>query len=34
VASEGKLTVALDVKITQELKDEAFAREFVNGSRT
>jgi len=30
VASEGKLTVALDVNITEELKDEGIAREFVN----
>jgi isoleucyl-tRNA synthetase len=30
VASEGNLTVALDVNITQELKDEGFAREFIN----
>jgi len=30
VASEGRLTVALDVNITQELKDEGIAREFVN----
>jgi isoleucyl-tRNA synthetase len=30
VASEGMLTVALDVNITQELKDEGIAREFVN----
>ena len=30
VASDGKLTVALDVNITQELKDEGIAREFVN----
>jgi isoleucyl-tRNA synthetase len=30
VASEAKLTVALDVNITQELKDEGIAREFVN----
>ena len=30
VANEGKLTVALDVHITQELKDEGYAREFVN----
>jgi isoleucyl-tRNA synthetase len=30
VASEGKLIVALDVNITQELKDEGIAREFVN----
>jgi isoleucyl-tRNA synthetase len=30
VANEGKLTVALDVNITEELKDEGIAREFVN----
>jgi isoleucyl-tRNA synthetase len=30
VASDGKLTVALDVNITQELKDEGIAREIVN----
>lgn len=30
VATEGKLTVALDVNITQDLKDEGIAREFVN----
>jgi isoleucyl-tRNA synthetase len=30
VANEGKLTVALDVNITQDLKDEGIAREFVN----
>lgn len=30
VASEGRVTVALDVHITQELKDEGIAREFVN----
>ncbi|MFO7370467.1 MAG: isoleucine--tRNA ligase [Bacteroidales bacterium] len=30
VASEGRLTVALDVNITQDLKDEGIAREFVN----
>jgi isoleucyl-tRNA synthetase len=30
VASEGRLTVALDLNITQELKDEGIAREFVN----
>jgi isoleucyl-tRNA synthetase len=30
VASEGKLTVALDVNITRELKNEGIAREFVN----
>lgn len=30
VASDGKLTVALDVNITQELKEEGIAREMVN----
>lgn len=30
VANEGKLTVALDVNITGELRDEGYAREFVN----
>ena len=30
VASDGRLTVALDVNITQELKDEGIARELVN----
>ena len=30
VASEGKLTVALDVTLTNELKEEGLAREFVN----
>lgn len=30
VANEGKLTVALDVTITEELKQEGIAREFVN----
>jgi isoleucyl-tRNA synthetase len=30
VASEGRLTVALDLNITRELKDEGIAREFVN----
>jgi len=30
VASEGQLTVALDINITYELKDEGFAREFIN----
>ena len=30
VASEGKLTVALDVTITEELKQEGIARELVN----
>ncbi len=30
VANEGKLTVALDINITEELKQEGIAREFVN----
>jgi isoleucyl-tRNA synthetase len=30
VASEGRLTVALDVTITEELKQEGIARELVN----
>jgi len=30
VANEGKLTVALDVKVTDELRNEGIAREFVN----
>ncbi|MBN1159311.1 MAG: isoleucine--tRNA ligase [Bacteroidales bacterium] len=30
VASEGKYTVALDVNITGELRDEGIAREFIN----
>ena len=30
VASEGQLTVALDIHVTGELKDEGFAREFIN----
>ncbi len=30
VASEGKLTVALDLTITEELKAEGIAREFIN----
>ena len=30
VATDGKLTVALDIDITQDLKDEGIAREFVN----
>jgi isoleucyl-tRNA synthetase len=30
VANDGKLTVALDVNISEELKDEGIAREFVN----
>lgn len=30
VASEGKITVALDLTVTEELKSEGIAREFVN----
>ncbi len=30
VANEGRLTVALDVKVTDELRNEGIAREFVN----
>jgi len=30
VANEGKLTVALDINITDELKQEGIAREFIN----
>lgn len=30
VANEGKVTVALDINITQELKEEGIAREFIN----
>jgi len=30
VANEGKLTVALDIKVTDELHSEGIAREFVN----
>jgi isoleucyl-tRNA synthetase len=30
VASEGKLTVALDLTLTEELKAEGIAREFIN----
>ncbi len=30
VASEGKLTVALDINVTEDLKQEGIAREFVN----
>ena len=30
VATEGRLTVALDVNLTHELKEEGIAREFVN----
>jgi isoleucyl-tRNA synthetase len=34
VANLGKLTVALDVTITDELKEEGYAREFVNRVQT
>ena len=30
VASEGKLTIALDINVTEELKQEGIAREFIN----
>lgn len=30
VASEGKLTVALDIKVTESLRNEGIAREFIN----
>jgi isoleucyl-tRNA synthetase len=30
VASEGRLTVALDINITDELREEGIAREFIN----
>jgi isoleucyl-tRNA synthetase len=30
VANEGRLTVALDVTVTEELRNEGIAREFVN----
>jgi isoleucyl-tRNA synthetase len=30
VASEGQITVALDINVTEELKEEGFAREFIN----
>jgi len=30
VASEGKLTVALDITITEKLREEGIAREFIN----
>jgi len=30
VATEGSITVALDITITQELKEEGIAREFIN----
>ena len=30
VASEGQITVALDINVTEELKEEGIAREFIN----
>ncbi len=30
VATEGQLTVALDINVTEELKEEGIAREFIN----
>ncbi len=30
VGTDGKYTIALDVTITEELKEEGYAREFVN----
>jgi isoleucyl-tRNA synthetase len=30
VASEGDLTIALDINLTEELKEEGIAREFIN----
>ncbi len=30
VATEGQITVALDINVTEELKEEGFAREFIN----
>lgn len=30
VANEGRVTVALDINITKELKEEGIAREFIN----
>ena len=30
VTSDGKLTVALDINVTDELKEEGIAREFIN----
>jgi len=30
VANDGKITVALDITITDDLKDEGIAREFIN----
>ena len=30
MANEGRVTVALDINITKELKEEGIAREFIN----
>ncbi len=30
VASEGPMTIALDINVTEELREEGFAREFIN----
>ncbi len=30
VASEGQITIALDINVSEELKNEGFAREFIN----
>ncbi len=30
VASEGQITVALDINVTEELREEGYAREFIN----
>ena len=30
VATEGHLTIALDINVTEELKEEGIAREFIN----
>ncbi len=30
VATEGQITVALDINVTEELKQEGIAREFIN----
>ncbi|HKI87761.1 MAG TPA: DUF5915 domain-containing protein, partial [Draconibacterium sp.] len=30
VASEGQITIALDINLTEELKQEGIAREFIN----
>jgi isoleucyl-tRNA synthetase len=30
IATEGQMTVALDINVTEELKQEGIAREFIN----